>query len=412
MSSSTRQPAIRFVFITLLLDVIGFGLLIPVGPRLVEQLTGKNEVDSAPVYAALAATYALMQFVFAPVLGNLSDRFGRRPVILVSLFGSGIDYIAGALAPNIAFLFLTRAINGVSGANMTACNAYIADITPPEKRAAAFGMVGAAFGIGFILGPALGGALGEIDIRLPFWAAAAMCLTNWLYGWFVLPESLPIERHRAFNWKRANPIGSFAHLTRYPVVSGLAAAQFALNLAMFGLHATWVLYTAHRYGWSSFQTGLSLTVVGIGAAFVQGGLARKIIPALGEPRSLIVGIAIGVLSYFGYALAPQGWMIYVIILFGSLGGIAQPAAQAIVTKSVPPTEQGEVQGALTSLSSIAAILGPMLAGYLFGHFGDKANATIYIPGASFLAGGLLAAAGLALSISALKRLPKSGATAY
>lgn len=403
MTTPDRKPAVRFIFLTLLLDVIGFGLLIPVAPKLVEQLTGMDETHAAPIYAVLTATYALMSFFFAPVLGNLSDRFGRRPVILVSLFGSGIDYIAGALAPNMAVLFITRAINGISGANMTACNAYIADITAPEKRAAAYGMVGAAFGIGFILGPLIGGLLGAVDIRLPFYAAALLCLSNWLYGYFVLPESLPPERRRKFEWRRANPVGTFGHLTRYPVVVGLGTALFLVNLAQFGLHTTWVLYTSLRYGWGTIQTGASLFAVGVTSAIVQGFLVRKIVPRLGEPRSLVIGLVIGVLGFAGYGLATEGWMIYVIIALASLGGIGGPAAQALITRSVPPTEQGEVQGALTSLNSIAQILGPLLCGWLFGVFADRATAPAYIPGASFFAGSLLVAFGLVLTALTLRR---------
>jgi DHA1 family tetracycline resistance protein-like MFS transporter len=401
MPEASRKPAVRFIFVTLLLDVIGFGLLIPVGPMLVEQLLGKGAAAAAPYYGALAATYALMQLVFAPVLGGLSDRFGRRPVILLSLLGSALDYFAAALAPNLVVLFITRAINGISGANMTACNAYIADITPPEKRAAAFGMIGAAFGLGFITGPVLGGWLGGIDLRLPFWVAGGLCLVNWMYGWFVLPESLPSERRRKFEIKRANVIGTFAHLARYPQVMSLAAALFLLNLAMFGLHATWVLYTAHRYGWTTVQTGLSLTAVGIGAAVVQGGLARKVIPWLGEPRSLLVGIAIGVAAYFGYGLATQGWMIYAIIMIASIGGIAGPAGQSIITRSVLPTEQGEVQGALTSLQSVAQIVGPMIGSVVFGYFISE-SAPAYVPGASFFVSGLLSLAGLWVAWRALR----------
>lgn len=399
-----HSPAVPFVLLTLLLDVIGFGLLIPVGPKLVEQLMGGTDSDAAPIYGMLAATYALMQFVFAPILGGLSDRFGRRPVILVSLLGSGLDYFAAALAPNLTVLFITRAINGISGANMTACNAYIADITPPEKRAAAFGMVGATFGIGFVAGPALGGWLGAIDIRLPFWVAGGLCMLNWLYGLAVLPESLPTDRRRHFELKRANTFGTFAHLTRYPLVFSLACAYFFLYLAMFGLHATWVLYTAHRYHWSTVQTGLSLTAVGIGAVIVQGGLARKIIPALGEPRSLLIGIAIGAAAYFAYGLATEGWMIYAIIAVASLGGISQPASQSIITRSVPPTEQGEVQGAMMSLQSIAQVIGPAAGGWTLGFFISD-RSPVYLPGAPFFLSGLLATIGLVASAWALRRLP-------
>lgn len=401
-----RKPAVRFIFLTLLLDVIGIGLIIPVAPRLVEQLEGKGEAAAATTVALLLATYAAMQFVFAPILGSLSDRFGRRPVILISLLGSGLYYLAAALAPSLLVLFITRAINGVFGANITACNAYIADVTPPEKRAGAFGLVGAAFGLGFILGPLLGGVLGGIDIRLPFVAAGVLTLLNWLYGWFVLPESLPPERRRPFSLARANPVGTFVHLTRYPVIAGLSVSMFFLNLAQFGLHATWVLYTKHRYQWSEMETGLSLALVGLGAAVVQGGLARKIIPALGERRSLLIGISIGVAAYVGYGLATAGWMIYALVLAASLGAIAQPAGQAIITKAADPTEQGQVQGALASLQSVAAIAGPLIGGWVFAYFISEA-APAYVPGASYFVSALLALVGLGIAARTLRPGPRA-----
>lgn len=392
----TNKPAIGFIFLTLLLDVLGFGVLIPVGPRLVQSLLngGHGGTDSEAAYAVgwLAATYAIMQFFFSPLLGALSDKIGRRPVLLLAIFGSGLDYFAMAFAPTLAIFFVTRAINGLSGASMTVCNAYIADVTPPEKRAAAFGMIGAAFGLGFVLGPLAGGFLGEINIHLPFYVAGGLSLANWLYGYFVLPESLPRERRSHLKLARANPVGAYVGLGRYPLVAGLAAAMFLLNLAMFGLHMTWVLYTSHRYGWSPKVVGLSLFCVGIGAALVQGGLVRKVVPKLGERRSLLIGLCIGVLSYIGYGAATEGWMIFVIIVFASLGGIAMPAAQAMITKTVRPYEQGEVQGALTSLQCVAQIFGPLIATRVFGYFiSDKAPH--YLPGASFFLGAVFAALG-------------------
>lgn len=395
-----HTPAIGFIFITLLLDVLGFGVLIPVAPRLIEKLlhngAGGTDSEAAYIVGWLAATYAIMQFLFSPLLGAFSDRVGRRPVLLVAIFGSGLDYFAMAFAPTLWIFFITRALNGLSGASMTVCNAYIADITPPEKRAAAFGMVGAAFGLGFILGPAAGGFLGEIDLHLPFYVAGALSLANWLYGLFFLPESLPPERRSRLTLARANPIGAFIGLKRYPLVAGLAGAMFLINLAMFGLHMTWVLYTKHRYEWSPLVVGLSLGFVGLGAALVQGGLVRKIVPWLGERRSLLIGLCISILAYIGYGAATQGWMIYVIVAFASLGGIAQPAAQAIITKTVRPYEQGEVQGALTSLQCIAQIVGPLVATRAFGYFISD-QAPIYLPGASFFLGAIFSAMGTAVA---------------
>jgi DHA1 family tetracycline resistance protein-like MFS transporter len=391
-----RKPALGFIFVTLMLDVLGFGLLIPVGPKLVESLLnggqGGTEAQAAPIVALLMTTWYTMSFLFAPTLGSLSDRLGRRPVLLIALFGSGLDFFAQALAPNITWFFITRAINGLSGASMTVANAYIADITPPHKRAAAYGMVGAAFGLGFVIGPLLGGILGGIDLRLPFYVAGGLTMVNWLYGALVLPESLPVERRRKFELARANPLGALHGLGRYPLVAGLSVAMFMLNLAQFALHATWVLYTGHRYGWGPENVGYSLFAVGVGAAIVQGGLARKIIPMLGEKRSLMLGLALGVLSYVGYGLATHGWMIYAIVGFASFGGIAMPAAQSLITRTVRPDEQGEVQGALASLQSVAGILGPIIGGSVLG-YSLSGSAPVSLPGATFFVSAVLAALG-------------------
>lgn len=429
MQQNPPQPAaVKFIFLTLLLDVIGFGLLIPVAPTIVKNLLDIAPTDTAAAaatatdpgllgalagnkltgtaayaYGALVAMYALMQFLFAPVLGALSDRFGRRPVILISLAGSAIDYIAMALSPTLWFLYLTRAINGISGANFGACNAYVADVTPPEKRAAAFGMIGAAFGIGFIIGPALGGLLASIDIHLPFFVAAGLTALNWLYGYFVLPESLPPERRRPFSLARANPLGSLVRLAQRPVVLSLAYALTLWNLAMYALHATWVLYTAHRYNWSHLQIGLSLTCVGLGAAVVQGGLVRKIVPALGETRSILLGGSIATLAYAGYGLATEGWMIYVIILFASLGGIAGPALQSLITRSVSPSEQGEVQGSLTSLASLMQIAGPVMGSIIFA-WSIAPDRGVDLPGASFIVCAILALLGTLIAWSSAAKL--------
>jgi DHA1 family tetracycline resistance protein-like MFS transporter len=399
---SHRPPATKFIFLTLLLDVLGFGLIIPVAPRLVQNLQGGSEEAAATTVGLLAATYAAMQLLFSPILGALSDRFGRRSVLLVSLFGSGLDYIALALSPTIAFLFITRAINGISGASITVATAYIADVTPPDKRAGAYGMMGAAFGIGFVLGPLMGGVLGNMDIHYPFYAAAALTFLNWIYGLMVLPESLPAERRAPFKISRANPIGAFAGLGRYPLVAGLAAAAFFANLAQFGLHATWVLYTGHRYDWKPLDVGLSLSVVGIGAAIVQGGLARKIIPWLGEKNSILLGLLIGIAAYIGYGAASEGWMIYIVIAYATLGGIAQPAAQSLITRTVLPTEQGATQGALTGLQSLANILGPLIGTAAFS-YSVLPDAPVHLDGLTFFVGAGLAAIGWMIAAYSLAR---------
>ena len=399
---SARKPALGFIFVTLFLDILGVGLIIPILPKLIEQLSGRNVSAASHTFGWLASLYSLMQFGFAPVLGSLSDRFGRRAVILTSLLGSGLDYLLLAFAPSLPWFFLGRIIAGITGANITAANAYIADVSPPEKRAANFGMVAAAFGLGFIAGPALGGVLGHIHLRLPFLVAAGLTFLNWLYGMFVLPESLPVEQRRAFDWKRANPIGSFVALRRHPELLGLTETYFLISLAHQVFPATWVLYTTYRYEWTPKEVGLSLALVGLMAAIVQGGLARKIIPALGERRSIIVGLANATVFLALYGLASKGWMIYVLLVVGSFGGIAMPALQGLVSRCVPLNEQGAVQGALASLASLAGILGPLLATGLFGYFiNDKAP--VHLPGAAFFASSLLVFLGLLLALRAFKK---------
>jgi DHA1 family tetracycline resistance protein-like MFS transporter len=407
-----RKPAVTFIFFTILLDVLGFGLLIPVAPTLVQQLGGLDESGAAFAVGALSVTYALMSFAFSPALGVLSDRFGRRPVILAALFGSGLDYFAMALARSLPILYLTRAINGLSGASFTVANAYVADVTPPEKRAAGFGLVGAAFGLGFVIGPLLGGMLGDPtrviplighgDIRYPFYAAGALTLCNWLYGLLVLPESLPRERRGHLTWARANPLGALRGLGRYPLVAGLAASFFLSYLAQFGMHVTWALYTMHRFHWTPADIGLSLFAVGMGAAIVQGGLARRIIPVIGEKRAVLWSLALGALCFAGYGAVPEGWMMYPIIVVGALAGVGQPAAQSLITRTVRPYEQGAIQGALQSLQMIAAIFGPLIGAGVFGYFtSDKAP--VSIPGAPFFVGAGLIGLSWAMAVWAVSR---------
>jgi DHA1 family tetracycline resistance protein-like MFS transporter len=403
-STNKRQAALGFIFITLLVDVLGFGLLIPIGPRLVQKLQGGTEGDAAHSVGYLIALYALMSFIFAPIWGSLSDSFGRRPIILLALFGSGIDYLAQAVSPSLTFLFITRAINGISGASFSVAGAYIADVTPPEKRAAGFGILGAAFGLGFIIGPLLGGFLGKMDIHYPFYAAAGLTLLNWLYGRFVLPESLAPINKRPFSWKRANPIATLSILARTPLVTGLAGALVLLNFAQFGLQSVWVLYTAKRYTWDEMATGASLATVGVTSAIVQGLLSRKLIPYLGEVRSLLLGLSIATLAYLGYGLATDGWMIYAIIVCASIGGIAGPALQGILSKSIPANEQGALQGGLTSLGSLVQIVAPLTATSLFAYF-ISPQAPMELPGAPLLLGSLLCLGALVLTIFLFRKFP-------
>lgn len=400
-----RKPALVFVFITLFLDVLGIGLVVPILPKLVESLAGGGVDRASYFYGWLVGLYALMQFLFAPILGNLSDRFGRRPVILFSLLGSGLDYFLLAWAPSLPWFFLGRIISGITGANFSAAAAYIADVSPPERRAANFGLIGAAFGIGFIFGPAVGGWLGEdYGLRVPFLAAGVLTLLNWLYGLFILPESLKPENRRAFSLRRSNPIGALLELRRHRLVLGLSVSYFISSLAHQVYPSIWVLYTGYRYGWDTKETGLSLALVGLTAAIVQGGLARKLIPRLGERRAAIVGFTIMAIALTGYGLAPEGWIVYPLIVFGSLSGIAVPAIQGMISRTVGDNEQGGIQGSLTSLQSVAGAIGPPLATAIFGYFiSEKAPAIV--PGAPFFfSSGLVVMAGF-LAARSFRRNP-------
>lgn len=390
-----------FIFITLFLDILGIGLIVPVLPRLIEQL-GDGRVDSASyVYGWIVGLYSLMQFIFAPILGSLSDRFGRRPVILLALFGSALDYFLLAWAPTLLWLFIGRLVSGITGANYSAAAAYVADVSPPEKRSANFGIIGAAFGLGFIFGPALGGWLGDFGLRIPFVAAGILTLVNWAYGFLILPESLKKENRRDFDLERANPIGALTELRRHPLVFGLSGSYFISSIAHQVYPSIWVLYTAFRYQWDTKQTGLSLALVGLMAAIVQGGLARKIIPRIGERNSAVGGLVIMACALAGYGLAPEGWMVYFIIVFGSLSGIAVPAIQGMVSKSVGDDEQGVIQGSLTSLQSVAGFVGPLLATSIFGYFISE-RAPIVLPGASFFFSAILSLVAAALAFSSFQ----------
>lgn len=398
-----KKPALAFIFITLVLDILGIGLIIPILPKLIENFMGGSVPEASRVFGWLAALYSLMQFLFAPLLGSLSDRFGRRPVILGSLLGSGLDYFLLAFAPTLQWFFAGRIIAGITGANFSAANAYIADITPPEKRAANFGLVGAAFGLGFIIGPALGGWLGEhFGLRAPFIVAGCLTLTNWLYGCFVLPESLAAENRRNFSWARSNPVGSLLALRRYPTVLALVAIYFLFYLAHASLPATWVLYTGHRYGWNLKEVGYSLAIVGLMSAIVQAGLTRVIVAKFGERRTILFGLTMATLAYAGYGAAPAGWMIYVILVFGSLGGVSGPTLQGYVSRSVGADEQGGLQGAISSLASVAGIIGPPVVSHLFSAF-IAPEVPVKIPGIAFFFSAALMVVALTLAVRALPR---------
>lgn len=399
-----RQPSLGFIFVTLLLDILGLGLIIPVLPKLIEEFSDHNLEQASTTFGILIALYALMQFLFAPILGSLSDKYGRRPVILISLFGAGLDYLLQAFAPSLPWLFVGRILAGVTAANITTASAYIADISPPEKRAQNFGIIGAAFGLGFILGPALGGLLGDVGLRVPFLVVAGITLLNWLYGYFVLPESLQPENRREFSWTRANPVGSLFELGRYPLILSLASTIVLSTLAQAALQSIWVLYTEHRFAWGVRDVGISLAVVGLTAALVQGGLIRRIMPLLGDRRGLLLGLAVSAASFILYGLASAGWMMYVIPFLGALGGIAGPSAQSIITQSVAANEQGAVQGALTSLNALTGVIGPLIATNVFRFF-ISASAPVQLPGAPFFLGAIFMLVGLYLAVNTFRRLP-------
>lgn len=382
-----RKAALGFIFVTLLIDVMGFGIIIPVMPELIGGLMHVKANEASEINGLMLAAFGTMQFLFSPLVGNLSDRFGRRPVLLASLFGFGLDYILLFFAPTIGWLFVGRIIAGIMGASFTTASAYIADVTPPEKRAQSFGIIGVAFGVGFILGPALGGLLSKFGPRAPFAAAAVLTLLNWLYGFFILPESLPVEHRRKFDWKRSNPIGTLKFLFRYKVILGLVASIVLLYMASHAIQSTWSFYTEFKFDWKGWHIGWSLAFVGLLVAIVQGGLIRFIIPKLGERRSVYVGVFLNAIGLILLGLATEGWMMYVFLIPYCLGGITGPALQGIMSKQVPPNEQGELQGSLTSLISITSIFGPILMSELFYYF-SKPNPIGYFPGAAMLTGAV------------------------
>ena len=395
-------PALVFIFITLLIDVTGLGIIIPVFPKLIEQLIHGNISQAASWGGWLSFSYAAMQFLFSPVLGGLSDRFGRRPVLLFSLFGFGIDYIFQGFAPTIEWLFVGRLIAGITGASFTTATAYIADISTPEKRAQNFGLVGAAFGVGFILGPAVGGFLGQYGPRVPFFVAAGLTMINFLYGFFILPESLATENRRPFNWKRANPIGSLMRLGKYPVILGLVASLVLIYIAGFSVQGTWTFYTMEKFKWDEKTVGLSLATIGLSFAVVQGGLSRILIPKLGQQRSVYVGMMFSAIGFALFGFANQSWMMFAFMVVYALGGIAGPSIQGIISNQVPANEQGELQGALTSLTSTTSIFGPLIMTNLFSYF-TSPTAPIYLPGAPFFLSSVLIIISATLVGRGLKR---------
>jgi DHA1 family tetracycline resistance protein-like MFS transporter len=384
-----RKAAIGFIFITLLIDVTGLGLIIPVVPKLIEDLLHTSNISKVALFGGLLTfSYAIMQFLFAPVLGNLSDKYGRRPVLLFSLLGFGLDYILLAFAPSIGWLFVGRIIAGITGASMTTASAYIADISTPETRAQNFGMIGAAFGLGFIVGPMIGGLLGEMGPRIPFLVAAGLALLNAAYGYFVLPESLDVSNRRAFDWKRANPISSLKNLSRFPAVAGLIVSFFLIYIASHAVQSNWSYFNIEKFKWSPKMIGISLAVVGVLVSLVQGVLVRFVNPKIGNEKSVYVGLVLYTIGLVLFGLASQSWMMFVFLIPYCLGGISGPGLQAIISGSVPANEQGELQGSLTSIISITSIVGPLVMSNLFAFFTGPI-APFYFPGAPFMLAALL-----------------------
>ena len=398
--------ALLFIFVLVLVDSIGFGIILPVLPRLIMQLTAVG-IDRAARYGGwLSFFYALMQFFCAPVLGNLSDRFGRRPVLLFSVLALGVDYLIMGFAPVISWLFLGRMIAGIAGASFTPAYAYVADITPAERRAQNFGLMSAAFGIGFILGPAIGGLLGTFGARAPFFTAGIIALANAALGYFALPESLPPGKRRAFHWVRANPLGTLRQMRHYPAVLATLGALFLWQLAHQVLPGTWAFYTISKFHWSSAQVGYSLAFVGLLMALSQGVLTRVLIPWIGGMRrAALGGMLAALLAYIGYAFATQGWMMYVVGLTTFLFALTYPSMNALASQQIPSNAQGELQGAVASLGSLSAIIGPPLMTQIFSRFSDPTGA-VYFPGAAFLAAAVLTVACAALFLRALRLTPQ------
>jgi DHA1 family tetracycline resistance protein-like MFS transporter len=397
MSSPPRRAALVFIVITVVLDFLALGVIVPVLPTLVVDFLHGDTARAAEVYGLFGTVWALMQFVFSPVLGALSDRFGRRPVILISNFGLGLDYIVMAMAPSLTWLFVGRVLSGITAASYSTAMAYIADVSPPEQRARGFGLLGAAFGFGFIIGPAVGGLLGTIEPRLPFWFAGALSLANAAYGLFVLPESLAIERRAPFRWRGANPIGSLALLRSHPELLGLSAAFFLYFIAHEVLPSSFVLYSTYRYGWTEREVGFFMAGIGVCGMIVQAGLAQPAVTRLGERRVLLGGLFCGAIAFTFYGLAPRGALLALGVPLQSLWGLSSVAAQGLMTRRVDASSQGQLQGATASLRGIGGMIGPGLFTLTFAHF-IGADASRHVPGAPFLLAAALLLASMAIAV--------------
>jgi DHA1 family tetracycline resistance protein-like MFS transporter len=397
-----KSPAIGFIFVTLLIDVIGLGIIIPVLPKLITELVGGSLSDAARYGGWILFSYSFVQFICAPIVGGLSDQFGRRPVLLASLLGFALDYMFLAYAPTVGWLFVGRIIAGIMGASFTTGAAYIADVSTPEKRAQNFGLIGAAFGLGFIIGPVLGGLLGQYGSRVPFLAAGGLSMVNFIYGYFILPESLKPENRRKFSWDRANPAGALKNLQRYPVISGLIVSLALLYIANHAIQSNWSYYTMEKFNWDAQIIGYSLGAMGLLGAIVQGGLIRIIIPKIGQKRGIYIGLFLYSVGFILFAFAVKTWMMFAFMVPYILGGIAGPSLQGIISTQVPSNEQGELQGAMTSLMSLTSIIGPPLMSNLF-YFFTKSDAPVYFPGAPMLMAAILTLVSAFLARKSLRK---------
>lgn len=401
-----KKAALIFIFATVLIDIIGIGLIVPVLPALFKEVAGLDASEGSFIGGMLIATYGVMQFFFAPILGGLSDKYGRRPLLLLALLGLGIDYLIIVFASSIEWFFVARGIAGICGSSITVANAYIADISEPENKAKNFGMIGAAFGLGFVVGPLIGGFLGEVGIRIPFMIAAALVFLNLLYGFFVIPESLKKEDRRDFTWKRANPLGTFQQLFRYKKIIGLLVSMFFIYVASHATHTNWSYFTTEKFGWSPFDIGASLSFVGIMVALVQGGVVGPVVKKIGEVKAIYTGFIFNAFGLLMMGLVPHGWMVYLVMIPYAFGGLAGPSLQSIMTGEVPKNAQGELQGGITGVMTLTAIAGPLLMTGIFRYYTNSGN-PIYFPGAPFMVGVVLALVSIFIARTSLVQIKNS-----
>ena len=404
-----KRHSLIFVTVTVFLDTVGFGIIMPVLPQFLMSLSEITLSEASAIAGYLVVSYALLQFVFAPIIGNLSDRYGRRKVLLVSLAAYAINYLIAGLATTLWVLFIGRILTGVTSATHATANALIADVSPPEERAQNFGLMGVAFGLGFMVGPALGGLAGSVDIRLPFFLAAGLAALNTLYGFFVLKETLPEDRRRPFEWKRANPVGMLLQVRKYPILIGLVAVMFIYNIGHHVYPSNWSFYTIEKFDWTPFEIGLSMGLVGVMAIFVQGYLIRVVIPRWGAPTTAFIGFVVQAVAYLGIAFAGSSLALYVWCVASGFAGLVGPAVSGIMSNQVPQNEQGELQGINASMGSIAAIIGPLVMTQSFTFF-TGADAPIYLPGIAFIIAAILAIISLVLFASNLRVLDPTGKT--